>query len=264
MKLKVRYPESRLSLYDGSKSIHGIARAIQISTHGFINNDVIHHATALRGANLYMLPARQGSFLQEIVIEITQNPAVYAAGVGSGVLTNALYDFLKITLKKATGLLAEPETPFVTRLNTEDEPFLDSVAEAMEGSLIDAHRTIQQGGGNVTIERPRSTLSSLDRDTFDWVTTREQRPDIEEIEGHITRYNVISQKGRLYDKYLQRTLSFGPENNHLSDGDAAIVSWSLDQATNRLPANIIMRVRRVLSARDESKRYILVGCRHIS
>ncbi|WP_028879222.1 hypothetical protein [Terasakiella pusilla] len=166
VKLKVRYPQTMLPMYDGSKSIHGIARAIQISVHGFIHYDVIHHATALRGADIYMLPSRRGSFLQELVIQITQNPEVYAAGIGSGVLSNACYDFLKMTFAKATGLVATPETPFMTKLNTKDEPFLDSVAEAMEGSLIDGHRTIQSVGGDVTLERPKSTLATFDRDTL--------------------------------------------------------------------------------------------------
>jgi len=79
---------------------------------------------------LYLKPPQRGSFLNEIVIFITENPTP------SSIVAAAFYDFIKFLIGKAVGILAKPETPSVTRLNTVDEPFFDELGEAMEGPLL--------------------------------------------------------------------------------------------------------------------------------
>jgi hypothetical protein len=250
--------DNLLDLYDGTKSIHGFARALQIAAHGFIHHDVIHHATALRGARLYLKPPQRGSFLNDIVIVITQNP------IPSSMAAAAFYDFLKFSVGKAVGKFCEPETPSVSRLNTSDEPFFDELGEAMEGALLDGHRTIQSAGGTITMERPRSELLTFNQETLSWVRTRDENPVPEDIIGNITRYNVLSQNGRLYDYGLERTVPFKPNPNGIASDDSSLLTWSMDQLNNGFPGALNLSVKRIRSAQGNTKRYILLGCtKHI-
>jgi hypothetical protein len=248
--------EHMLDLYDGTKSIHGFARTLQIATHGFIHHDVIYHATALRGARLYLKPPQKGSFLNDIIVVINNDP------IASGLAAAAFYDFLKFSVSRAAGLISKPETPSVTRLSTKDEPFFDALGEAMEGSLLDGHRTIQTTGGIVSMERPRSKLLSFDQQTLSWVKTRDENPNAETISGNITRFNVLSQNGRLYDYALERTVAFKPDPSGI---DPSLLTWSMDQLNNGLPGALDMSVKRIRSAQGSTKRYILVMCsKHVA
>ncbi|WP_139221779.1 hypothetical protein [Paracoccus halophilus] len=113
----------------------------------------VSRATALRNASIIMKPARQGSFIFELIVLMEANPATTAAAVA---LTAApFYDFLKVAFKRATGFLdAEPETPHLRSLYERREPpplqktpvDLDDLAEKLEGSLQAAHRPIGPEG----------------------------------------------------------------------------------------------------------------------
>jgi len=63
------------------------------------------------------------------------------------------------------------------------------------------------------MERPRSQVLTFNKDTLAWVKTRDENPEIEKILGNITRYNVLSKNGRLYDYALERTVPFKPDSS---------------------------------------------------
>jgi len=62
--------DNRLDLYDGSKSLEGIARTLTITTHALLNGEVRTRADAAHGAEFYIQAPRSGSFVYEAVIFI--------------------------------------------------------------------------------------------------------------------------------------------------------------------------------------------------
>ena len=80
LEIKVSYhygtaADSRLDLYDAGVSIQGMARALAISTHAFLNEGEIRkRANAATGAEIYISPSRRGSF-QEIITIILEHQA---------------------------------------------------------------------------------------------------------------------------------------------------------------------------------------------
>jgi hypothetical protein len=193
-----------LDLYDGSQSFQGFAQALQIVVHAYLNNEVVSRAPALKGAELYFGSPRRGSVLFDIIALIEQYPAT-AALTGA-----AFYDFVKYSLAKAAGYLkVKPETPSVQKLAVNEE-FFDQLAETLEGSLQRAHRAIDRGVTQVTIERPRSELVVFNSKTSSWVHTRDENPAVQEFTGNITRYNSISGNGRAYIKELKRIIPVRP------------------------------------------------------
>src|SRR5690606_34240244 len=157
---------------------------LKIASHAFINQRIVSHATASKGIKFYMGTPGAGSFIEPIQAVITDPN--FMAGLTTGVIGNAFYDFLKFSIGRAAGLLVEPETPAVRAHLERDEPFFDELADILEGPLAEGHRTIKMSGGTVSLDRPRSTLVTFNRETLDWVTTRELDNAVEARLGNVT------------------------------------------------------------------------------
>lgn len=162
-----------------------------------------------------------------------------------------LGDYVKVSLRTKTATV---------RAHLErDEPFFDELADILEGPLAEGHRTIKMSGGTVSLDRPRSTLVTFNKETLDWVTTRELDDAVEARLGNVTRYNLLSKNGRFYDQKLGRVVPFKPHES-LGVSSQRLLSRSLDDANHRLPGLLEFSVQPMLSARGVIKRYILMAC----
>lgn len=239
-----------LDLYDGSSSFYGFAQAIQIAAHAFMTKEIVTRATALRGAEIYFEAPRRGSVLIDIITVIEKYPAT------AGVAGAAFYDFMKIAFSKAVGKLNEKaETPAIQKLEI-DETFFDQLAETLEGSLRRAHRAIDRGVDQVTLERPRSVLVTFDSSTSEWVNTRDENPEVEEFTGNITRYNAISGNGRAYVRELEKVIPFRP-SEAFPASKRGHLTWSLHGNTIKAGKELRFWASKIESARGEAKRLIL-------
>ena len=63
-----------LRLYDGTTSLHGFARALQITSHAYLNDNPVSKATALSGGVLYFGPPKKGSVLFNIFAKFDRKP----------------------------------------------------------------------------------------------------------------------------------------------------------------------------------------------
>lgn len=254
--LKLRFSggdadQHRLELYDGTNSVHGFAQALQIATHAYLNKEVVGRATALKGATLYLRAPRNGSVLFDIIAVIEKYPATVALSAP------IFYDFVKYVLSRATGLLSvEPETSYVSRLGTADEPFFDDLAETLEGSLQRGHRAIDEGISKITLERPRSPLLTFDSQTSAWVNTRQENEKVEELQGNVTRYNSVTGNGRAYINELARIVPFRPGKD-FSPLKAGYLTWSLHGNATAVPLQLKLFATKIRSANGEVKRLIL-------
>ncbi|MDH0366588.1 MULTISPECIES: hypothetical protein [Brucella] len=250
--------QGRLDLYDGADAIFGFAKALQIATHAFVKYSITKSAPSIKGAKIYLQPPSAGSFIEPLQAVIT-DPS-FMAGVTTGVITNAFYDFIKLSLGRAAGLLFDPETATIRKRIEKDEPFFDELADILEGPLREAHRTIEETGGTVSLERPRSKLLTFDTETLDWVKTREEDEASSYRLGTVTRFNILSHNGRMFDKTEGRTIPF-KRGEYLNDASVLLLSKSLDDANNKLPGLLEFQVTPVRSARGTIKRFILSSCR---
>ena len=239
-----------LDLYDGAYSFYGFAQALQIVTHAYMTREIVSRATALRGAELYFGAPKRGSVIVDIAAIIEANPAV------AGIAAPIFYDFVKAAFSKAVGLFQnKPSTPAIQKIEA-DETFFDQLAETLEGSLQRAHRAIDHGVQQVTLERPRSTLVTFDTATSEWVNTRDENPDIEEFTGNITRYNSLSGNGRAYVRELNRVVPFRPHDTFPASKRGHL-TWSLHGNTVAAPKELRFWASKIESARGEAKRLLL-------
>lgn len=260
--------QNALPGYDGITSMDGITRAMHIVTHAYMTGEVTSRATALKGASILLKPARQGSFIYDLLILIEANPAT--TGLAAAFGAPMFYDFVKTAFKRATGSLdAEPETTSLRNLYERKDPpplkrppaDLDELSEILEGSLQDAHRPIGAEGtiGKISIGAPRTELVVFDDATKDWVNTRDEAVGLETLRGNVTRYNAMSRNARVYIDQLDRIVPMRPSAEFMT-GNLAFLTWSLHGSNIGTENKLDMLVRRVTSASGKVKRLLLTEC----
>lgn len=276
-RIKVSYDggladENSLPGYDGVTSIDGITRAVHIATHAYMTGEIVSRATALRGASIILKPARQGSFVFELIVLMEAFPAT--TGLAVGLSAAPFYDFLKTAFKRATGFLdAEPENTHLRSLYNRREPTfskklpadLDQLAETLEGSLQDAHRPIGADGtiATISIGSARQKIVEFNDDTKGWVNTREEAVSVEPLRGNVTRYNALSRNGRAFIDQFGRVVPVRPDGDFPS-GDLANLTWSLHGSNIGNHNKLELQARRVTSASGKVKRLLLAGCQRVS
>lgn len=254
--LRIRYngglaADGMLPLYDGTSSIHGVAQAIQIATHALLTETIVTRATAARSATFFLYPTKAGSYLVDIAAFVEANPAM------AGITAPIFYDWIKAIFIKATSRApAEPETAKVKKWIEKDEPFLDELAETLEGSLQRAHRPIGSDVSTITLERPRSPFLTLDTTTKAWVNTRDVANATTPLTGNVTRFNSVTRNGRAFINELGRIVPFKPDGD-FATGSFQYLTWSLHGSTNDLPKSLKIDAREVKSATGETKRLLL-------
>jgi hypothetical protein len=249
-----------LNLYDAGTSISGFARALAITTHALLNDGAVRkRAEGAEGAEFYISPSRQGSFLEVITVVITSDAA---KAVGLGILGNVFWDFIKLVWSKTVGKEAEPETPKIRRLIDQNPELLDEIGAVLESALQQAHRPIQQDRQiEISIQRPRvGTILTLDTETLAYVTTRAKSDLVVGLIGNVTRYNILSGFGRFYDDVQECTIPFDLEDS-LSAKEKRLLTWSMDQRVQGHEGKIAIDVTEITNAKGYIKRYRLHAVR---
>ncbi|MFK4870758.1 hypothetical protein [Novosphingobium sp. ZW T3_23] len=258
--LKLRFKseainDDGLGLYDGSQSFHGFAKALQLTTHAFLNDETVMKATALKGASLTFSSPRRGSILFDIRAKFSRKPK------SAPLNADAYYDFTRVALARATGNLeVEADTKYVEQKLISDEPFFDELSEKLEGSLQQAHRSIDVEGAVVSLERPRSTLLMFDHETSSWVHTRDIDKNPREFTGNMTRFNTKTGNGRAYISELRKIIPVR-KSDVFNHGNKHYLTWSLHGDNISTDKELVFVGKRVTSSRGETKRIILDDCR---
>ncbi len=263
IKFRIKYEggdadQNRLELYDAGVSIHGIARALAISMHAFLNNGAIRsRVEKIAGAKIYIHPSKQGSFEELIVIAINSD---IASTIGLTVAANASWEFVKWSWAKATGQqVGELTSRHARKLLENNEDLESDLAVALEKPLEQMHRPLASNEDmRISVTRNKTNDSIVfDQNTFAYVETTTESSLSRGILGNVTRYNILSGNGRFYDDTLERTISFGLDSE-VSSQEKQILTWSMDQRNNGNDGKILIDANRIVNKRDETKRYVVV------
>lgn len=234
-----------LNAYDGARALEGIARALNITLHALLNDEVKTRGDSAHGAEVFITPPKAGSFVYEI--------SMYVGGV---IASGLLYDFIKYAFNEAIGndLEESQSRALLSRI----EPTIGELPAALETALLDAHRPISQSPEmTLTVMRPRGeVLVELNSETI-----RHLQPVVNPLSvpvlGHVTRYNTISMWGKMYSQEAGRVVSF----QILGDLDSyqrSLITWSLHE--NNLGRDGTVEIRgRALTSPSSSrvKRYLV-------
>lgn len=262
LKFTIRYTggiadESLLDLYDAATSMHGLSKALAITSNAIATRGQVRkRVDKIPNVKFYLHPPKNGSFI-ELVTIVFENPAVQA--IGSSVLVGVFWDFVNFTWRKATGREAEPMEHQTRRILEENEFLEQEITDALEIPLQQLHRPIQNDRNiEIEIKRPRlGTVLTFNRDTYDFVNSQLEPEEKTGIVGNVTKYNNLSGIGRFYDDNLGRTISFHSSDS-LTPEEVNNLSWSLHTSHQINGAGkIVLTVDEIKSNTGQLKRYII-------
>jgi len=245
--------DGKIDLHDAAGFISGLARATNITAHAFANDGKIRRqAQNAHGARAYLNSSRKGCFEEQIDI-IFEDKIV--AEIGHTVLASVYWDFLTWTWSAAIGIEYEPQTPRVRRFADANDVFIDEIADMLEAPMKSFHKALEADRSmTMVLSRPRgSDVLMFNHHSLDYVTTREEKAESEYIKGNVTRFNVLSNHGRMYSDVEKRVISFV-----IPFDDSRLESLALDSMQSKVKgedAKLYFKVVKIVSAHGVTKRY---------
>jgi len=217
---------------DGAWSIEGMAHAAIITAHYVFEGRVRLRAPYSDKFRLYIAPPRAGSWTTDFMLAM-QRPDVLAGAVaGFGLSTvPGVFRLFKRLANRATGV--ESGVDISQRFEDERTGDFDALVEAVEPSLVRAHRVISERRTTVKASLGPAHFT-FDRRTKAYIENivTDQRETSERV--NVASYNVNRRTGRVYFERLQRTVPFTISREAPPRTEIAL-GRSLDNyATNRM------------------------------
>lgn len=250
--------DGMLNLYDASEAINGLARSLAITTNAFLNNGQLRtHGERAKGAQLYLNPAKKGCFEETVSIFIEDK---FAKNIGPSIISKSFWDFISWTWSAAVGIDYSPETAYVRDVMNKNDLFINEIANILESSIKNLHRPIHtEKDISLDIIRPKvGTILVFSKETLDYVTTRDETDPIRKISSNVTKYNVLTGYGRIFDDNSGKTIPFNLDDS-LSPADREHLTWSLDQRNRGHEGKLLVDVIQVVNAHGQTVRYRLLA-----
>ncbi len=247
--------DGMLDIYDAANTMNGLARAINIVAHSFANDEEVRsRADCARGSKSYIHASKKGCFEEQVDIFFNKKTI---QKIGHSVLANNFWDYLICSWSASIGLQPEPTTPYVNKLLEKDEDFFHVIADALESPMQNLHESIRSDAKiKIFLERPRiGDLIEFNQNSLNFVTLRKEKSGTAYIVGNVTRYNILTDFGRLYSDEEQRVISF-----RLAHDDPRLRSLSLKSMQEKDfedGGKLSFKVSEVVSSHGIVKRYVI-------
>lgn len=244
-----------LDIYDAANTMYGMARAVNLVSHAFSNDGKIKkRCDTASGAQAFVHSSIKGCFEEQVDLYFT--PKVRNK-IGKSVISNVFWDYLTWCWSASNGVIYEPQTPYVKKFMKKDREFIYEMADILESPMQYIHKAIRRNNDvNIFISRPRvGDVLKLSSETFNFVTTREESNKKEIIEGNVTRFNVLSDFGRLFSDNENRVVSF-----EMIKGTKLMKRLAIDSMKDKISdkdGKLQFKVTKVISGQGIVKRYLV-------
>ncbi|WP_155627819.1 hypothetical protein [Burkholderia vietnamiensis] len=248
--------EGLLDVYDAANTIYGLARAVNLVSHAFGNDEEVRKKNrSAQGASAFIHSSKKGCFEEQVDVRFEEK---IVEKIGSSVIVNNFWDYLVWAWSHSVGIEYEPQTPRVKKISEHNDLFIYEIADALEIPMQYMHKSIARDNEvKVYLNRPRvGDELTLSAGTLDYVSVREEQTDTEYIVGNVTRVNVLSHFGRLFSDAENRVISYELKNP--DDRRVRGLALKSMQAHNEgNPGKVYLKVSKIVSAQGVVKRYIV-------
>ena len=248
--------EGLLEIYDASSMLYGLARSLNIVAHAFANNEEVRsRASTAQGVQTLINSSRKGCFEEQIDIRF----AVKVVNrMGHSVIGNNFWDYLEYSFSAATGLPYTPVTSHLKKIVNKDPEYQYVIGDSLESALVKLHKPVEREKGvKIIFSRPRiGDVFELNRSTLEYISLREEKTKKFTLIGNVTRYNVLSDFGRLYADEQNRVISFKLANPNDAEFRRMVVQSMQDHVRGE-SGKLYFTVTEVISSQGEVKRYIV-------
>lgn len=232
--------EGQLPAHNGATSLEGMTWTLTLIGHYAATGKIKARGELSPEVRIYLVPPRQGSFIQEVWVELTEpNNLFLTSIVGSyvvGSVSQTLNSLITTTIKQVCGLtvdLLKGEPNALDRLPSGDR---EALVDKIEPSMRRAHTVIGEGASTLDIRRNKTSLLRLDQNTKAYVNA-DFLTDETLMVVSVGAYNANSGNGSAYLPDIGKTVRFYAPKGLDADTYAAL-SYSLDKYVNGLPSQI--------------------------
>lgn len=201
--------DNRLEAYPAAQSMEGLVWALSLVVHYGVTGQLRNRGDLSGSARIYVKPSRQGSYFQDIILVVQQNPflAGVAGGYAANVVTPYLNGLVSYTFNQTLGAakaLPRGAGKFIRGLNRED---LAELSIRIEPPLTRAHAAIGRSAETLTFKSKRTPLVLMNTSTKAYLEAQ-LSADFDSIDTNITSFNVLTGNGRLYYPDIDGTVAF--------------------------------------------------------
>ena len=249
--------DGMLEIYDAAAMIHGVARAINIVAHSFSTDEeeIRVKAHTARGVKTLLHSSKKGCFEEQVDIVFSKK---LASKIGHSVIVGNFWDYLAYCWSASIGNIHEPISSHLSKILSKDEDFFYIIGDALESAMQDVHKPISRDGKvKIYLSRPRvGDILELNKESLAYITTRTEESEILEFTGNVTRFNVLSDFGRLYSNKEERIVSFklAEKNNKAMQKN---VVQSMQDKIDDKGGKLKFHASQVLSSQGLVKRYVI-------
>lgn len=273
-----RADEGLLEFYDAARALAGFQRSLALTTHLAINGEIITQAPSATGFEIFVPPPIRGSWKTVALIVFSSSITISAAGKDSplGQIVTSLYDAaLYNTMGFHVDYTKTLQQQYSEHFEHNDitEEKIDSLCEKIESSVADMHRPIvisKSANSGIVRRCGRDKLEVgpyLSVETYNYVRQSTLSDDIEVIQGYVSSYNINTFKGRLFSLVEHRPISFELDDRAKDSRTVGALTTSQHlngQKRNDPQALVEFHCRRIVSANNKTKRYLVLSARLIA
>lgn len=250
--------DGMLEIYDAASMIHGIARAINIVAHSFATSEkeIRVKAHTARGVKTLLHSSKKGCFEEQVDVIFSHK---LTSNIGPSVIVANFWDYLTYCWSAAAGTTHSPTSSHLKKITSKDEDFFFIIGDALESAMLDIHKPILRDNKvKIYLSRPRvgDTLE-FNRETLAHITTRIEESEILKFEGNVTRFNVLSDFGRLYSDKENRIISFKLADNRNNKSMQKNVVQSMQDRIAGKGGKLKFDASQVISSQGLVKRYVI-------
>lgn len=271
IKYRLRYTgyeaeHNRLPAHEGATSLEGITFTMSLLANYLATGEIRHRGEMSRKARVYIQPARQGSYVQDLVVLLTEPNNVFmttivgsyaVATVGqiaNAFIANALNDVVG-RIKARTG----SEERWLSRFPSGDT---EALVDRIEPSMRRAHEVIDQGASLLSITKGQAPIVQLDSATKAWVNTNIIDDDFRLRTVSISAFNANSGNGRAYLTDVGKTVPFSVTREP-DRGTFETLASSLNRYTRGVDSKISITSKDVVSVDGRVKKLVIDGAREV-
>lgn len=247
----------RLPIYDAATAENGLARSINIVTHSFANDEEMRkRGDTATGAVVYASAPRKGCYEMEVDIVFSE---ATCNKMGASVIVNRYWDYLTWCWSFAVGKEYQPTTPYLQKLIDSEDAKIEEIADALESAMINLHKPIASDPARISLVLSRKhvgDIMTLDEKTNEYVNVRAESEDDEYVVGNVTKFNILTNYGRVFDDKLRRVVSFKAIEDP-SHRLRSMITKSMHERVNGRKGKLHFLVRRIENAMGTVKRYVV-------
>lgn len=253
--------EHRLPAFDAGLALSGLGRTVNLVGHYLAEGEVRKRAPFSTEFQFYYIANRPGSF-EEIFRFISADPLL--VGLGVGIAGNAIWDAVKLVLRRASGQRYNPVTPEIEQIDQRRSGDLDSLVDAAENSIKNIHAPIGNGASNIAIIYGSNNTVRFNEDTKAFVETTKTETEILSKTVSIASFNANTKYGRAFDYDENRTIPFQIVRD-AEKRTRGVVAASLSRYASGSDSHVVIKYLRQVSADGQIKKYLLLDAwRHQS